>query len=66
MNSITSGSVSAEVPVEFVLSSASPSSFIEHCIHANELNNWLQALPHTKCKQTKKNRESTEKYGYQK
>ncbi len=38
--SISSQSVSAEVPVEFVLSSASPSLFVEHCIHANELNDF--------------------------
>jgi hypothetical protein len=40
--------------LQFVLSSVSPSLFVEHCIHANELNDWLHACPHTECKQTKK------------
>jgi hypothetical protein len=52
--SISSGSVSAEVTLEVALSYASPALF-EHCIHVNELNDWLHACPHTKCSQTKKN-----------
>jgi hypothetical protein len=56
--------VSPEVPLEHVLSSSSPSLFTEHLIHMNGLNDLLCACLHTKCTQTKKNRDSTKKYEY--
>jgi hypothetical protein len=67
--SISSGSTSAEVTPEVVMSSVSPASFpshalFEHHIHANELNVWLRAPPHTKCRQTKKNWDGTKNYDY--
>jgi hypothetical protein len=62
--SISSGSVSAEVTVEYVLSSSSLSLFTKHLIHVNDLNGLLCACPHTKCTQKKKNRDSTKKYKY--
>ncbi len=61
--SISSGSTSAKVTPEVVLSSVSPALF-EHRIHVNELNDWLCAHPHTKCRQTKKNQDGTKKYEY--
>jgi hypothetical protein len=47
-----------------MLSSASPSLFVEQHIHANELNDLMRAHPHTECKQTKKDRDGTKKYKY--
>jgi hypothetical protein len=64
--SISSGSVASVVPVEHVLCSSSPSLFTKHLIHMNDLSDLLCARPHTKCTQTKKNRDSTKTYKYQK
>jgi hypothetical protein len=65
--SISSGSTSTKVTPEVVLSSVSPALFashasFEHRIHANELVDWLHAHPHTKCRQTKKNRDGSKMY----
>jgi hypothetical protein len=69
--SISSGIVATEVPVQHVspevkvehaLSSSFPSFCTKHLIHINDLNDLLYAHPHTKCTQTKKNRDGNKKY----
>jgi hypothetical protein len=55
-----------EVKVEPGLSSTSPTFCPERLIHVNDLNSLLSACPHTKCTQTKKNRDGTKKYEYRK
>jgi hypothetical protein len=62
-------STTAKVTPEVLLSSVSPALFaspasFEHCIHANELNDWLHVHPNTKCRQTKRNWDGTKKYEY--